>query len=875
MRKRENRWARLVVSVSLALSLAGSAPFAQEISWDTSSREEAPIEAFAADELTSLEGFIDALPEEDPVIEWDDATEVELSDAQVGSFLEDTQVGDLLAQEDSLFIPEAISVEEEEDFGDELVGVSISSLVKKGVTIYALGSDWLWDETYDVPSGYDKSYDLSEVFGDGATYRVLKGNSAEVTEGGYVSAARIYTYWNDGVATSYSSGLSTESMTFAIIPGETTIQVTRGTKTYEVKVTVLNYATYAAQKVLDSYVKNSVPSTYSEYEKLAKVADFPCRYYFYTAHDTYEKMILLGGGNRQADCEALLYLCEKAGLSARQVTYGNAGLNDPAGRLCVLAMVGNRSCLVDFMVDEGAKQSYVIRDLSSSPFHYEELADGTLAITGYDGAHADLVLPTKINGVSVTTVGPSAFAGATYLKSIKLPSSIVNLDAQAFAGCTNLATVTFSAKLESIGSEVFRNTALTSFTVPATCTYIGQGAFWGCSALAAIQVASGNSAYASLDGILYDKDYEKLLAYPAGKEGSIFWIPSTVKTLAPYCLAGIAVATDVVVPLSVQQVQENAFYQSMALSRIWFNGNAPSMSAYAFGRPAFQYNTYTVYVPKDNITWDTIRNRSYDGVGITWMDALTSPKLLSLTMGSSGPVLTWKAVSGSPAYRVYRKEGSSSWEPLALTEDTEYQDASYDRTKNYAYSVQCCTAATIPLSLFDENGLIIEQSAPSTEAGISLPVEKATLYTGSVASAYKKLTLTPTVSGIEGTVKFSSSNKKVATVSKTGVVKPVAKGSCTITAYIKTGVKTYKTKCKVTVKNPTLKLTPESLTLKVGENAWMQAKVVPAKSVKWTAKNSKVTITTEGLVTAKQTGTTYVYGKANGIKKKVKVVVTQ
>ena len=62
----------------------------------------------------------------------------------------------------------------------------------------------------------------------------------------------------------------------------------------------------------------------------------------------------------------------------------------------------------------------------------------------------------------------------------------------------------------------------------------------------------------------------------------------------------------------------------------------------------------------------------------------------------------------------------------------------------------------------------------------------------------------------KGTVKWSSNKKKVATVSKKGVVKAKKKGNATITA--KAGKK--KLKCKVTVKAAVTKntVTPDSVT---------------------------------------------------------------
>ena len=62
---------------------------------------------------------------------------------------------------------------------------------------------------------------------------------------------------------------------------------------------------------------------------------------------------------------------------------------------------------------------------------------------------------------------------------------------------------------------------------------------------------------------------------------------------------------------------------------------------------------------------------------------------------------------------------------------------------------------------------------------------------------YKGKTYTLKVSGTKKSVKWSSSNSKIATVNSKGKVTAEKKGSCTITA--KVGNKKYK--CKVTIKN--------------------------------------------------------------------------
>lgn len=87
-------------------------------------------------------------------------------------------------------------------------------------------------------------------------------------------------------------------------------------------------------------------------------------------------------------------------------------------------------------------------------------------------------------------------------------------------------------------------------------------------------------------------------------------------------------------------------------------------------------------------------------------------------------------------------------------------------------------------------------------AAPSVTVTKKTLYVGykNYQIQFKNLAKTAAVT-------YKTSNKKVAAVSSKGVIKPVAKGSATVTVTMKQGGKTYTGKIAVTVKMPYISVT--------------------------------------------------------------------
>ncbi len=132
---------------------------------------------------------------------------------------------------------------------------------------------------------------------------------------------------------------------------------------------------------------------------------------------------------------------------------------------------------------------------------------------------------------AVSSIGGWAFSGCTSLAGIRLPASLVTIEQSAFSGCTALAEIVLPAGVASLGYDAFNGcTSLPEVTLPASVTAIVYSAFTGCSSLAAIHVDPLNPAFASRDGVLFDKTLATLIQYPAGKAGS-FVLPGTVATI--------------------------------------------------------------------------------------------------------------------------------------------------------------------------------------------------------------------------------------------------------------------------------------------------------------------------------------------------------
>jgi len=204
--------------------------------------------------------------------------------------------------------------------------------------------------------------------------------------------------------------------------------------------------------------------------------------------------------------------------------------------------------------------------------------DGALTITGYTGPAGALVIPSMIDGYSVTSIGMNAFNSRTDLTSITIAENVTNIGSGAFLG-TGLTGVSFGDHLVSIGGFAFAGSGLTNVAIPASVTFIGAESL-SASPLVAITVDALNPVYSSGDGVLFDKPQFTLIKYPPGKVGS-YGIPNGVTNVEHFAFAS-ARLTSVNVPASVARIGTRAFIDCSSLTNAVVGEGTTSIGPEAF-----------------------------------------------------------------------------------------------------------------------------------------------------------------------------------------------------------------------------------------------------------------------------------------------------
>ena len=170
-----------------------------------------------------------------------------------------------------------------------------------------------------------------------------------------------------------------------------------------------------------------------------------------------------------------------------------------------------------------------------------------VVITKYIGSSNVANIPSKINGLPVTSIGKYAFILGSDLISVTIPNSVTYIDDNAFEFCRNLTSVTIPNSVTIIGEEAFSNcTSLTSVTIPDSVKYIRDYTFRDCTSLTSVT------------------------------------IPNSVTSIGTGVFRDCTSLTGVKIPNSVRSIGWSTFSNCISLESITIPDSVTSIGNYAF-----------------------------------------------------------------------------------------------------------------------------------------------------------------------------------------------------------------------------------------------------------------------------------------------------
>ena len=173
----------------------------------------------------------------------------------------------------------------------------------------------------------------------------------------------------------------------------------------------------------------------------------------------------------------------------------------------------------------------------------------------------------------------AAFFDCEGLKSLKVNDTKypLQIKSEAFFYCNNLEEVTLGNNVSTIDTMAFASTAVKSITIPASTTKIGACVFLNTN-LQALTVDPENSVYDSRENcnaIVLTKDNKLIEATP------VTTIPEGIKTIGFYAFA-MQPITEVVIPNSVEDIEQEAFYGCAILNKLSLGTSLASIGENAF-----------------------------------------------------------------------------------------------------------------------------------------------------------------------------------------------------------------------------------------------------------------------------------------------------
>ena len=389
---------------------------------------------------------------------------------------------------------------------------------------------------------------------------------------------------------------------------------------------------------------------------------------------------------------------------------------------------------------------------------------------------------------NVNQIGEYVFA-KTGIKEINIPDTVTIIRDHTFKNCTALKTINWSKSITDIQSYAFENCdALTKLDIPNTVTNIGEGAFYECGGLSAIAVPNsvrslGSRAFENCDALakvsisdsvtsMGEKAFYDCDALTDVKLGTgITQIPTS-------CFEHCDVLPSVVLPYRISKVGDNAFKNCVALTEITIPRATTTISTSAFSYPA----KMTVY-----------------GISGTYAETFANQqgmKFVNKAVKATNVVLDKTELTLN---RGMKYSLTMTVTPATFTDEVSWKSTNVNVAaiaEDGTVTAKEAGQATIKVTVGDVSATCkVNVVQPVT----SIYLNKTALEMTALDTYQLQASVYPSEANNKE-VSWESSDEKVATVDKNGLVQAKEKGTAVITAKAKDGSEVSRN-CKVTVKN--------------------------------------------------------------------------
>jgi len=216
--------------------------------------------------------------------------------------------------------------------------------------------------------------------------------------------------------------------------------------------------------------------------------------------------------------------------------------------------------------------------------------NGAITITKYFGQNYDVIIPSMITDLPVTSIGDNTFSTFTNLNSIVIPNSVTNIGLFAFHGCRGLSSITIPNSILTLGGLAFAEcNDLTNVSIANGLITIKHGVFWSCKALTSINIPDSVTS-------IGDGAFTKCTSLMDVKLGN------GVTTIGEDVFLSCTNLTNITIGTNLTTIGDNTFRGCFNLTSVKFEGNAPKIYYNELFSGA---NDVTVYYNAGTTGWGT------------------------------------------------------------------------------------------------------------------------------------------------------------------------------------------------------------------------------------------------------------------------------
>ena len=211
-------------------------------------------------------------------------------------------------------------------------------------------------------------------------------------------------------------------------------------------------------------------------------------------------------------------------------------------------------------------------------------------------------------------IGKCAFKGCSGLTSLTLPAGITEIGDEAFEYCSGLTSLTLPAGITEISSYAFSScSGLTSLPLPAGITSIGDDAFYGCSGLTSITIPNGvtqidKNAFRDCTGL------------------TSLTLPANIKRIGESAFKNCSGLTSLNLPAGITTIGSSAFYGCSGLTSLTIPDGVTKIGKYAFSNCSY-LTSLTIPSSVNSLGDYAFKNcSSLQSVHVSWSTPISAGK---------------------------------------------------------------------------------------------------------------------------------------------------------------------------------------------------------------------------------------------------------